>query len=90
MIIKGKTKSGFEFEFDEAVLNDMELLDALAEVVDENPLAASKVIVKILGKEQKKKLYNFLRDDNGRVPTDKVGEAFADILDSLGENGKNS
>lgn len=89
-MIKGTTKSGFEFEFSKDVLNDMELIDALADVMDDNPLAVSKVIVKILGKDQKKRLYEHLRDESGRVPATAVGEAFADFLTALGENGKNS
>ena len=42
-MIKGKTSGGFEFEIDGRVLEDMEFVDALAETVNDNPLAFSNV-----------------------------------------------
>ena len=42
-MIKGKTSGGFEFEIDGSVLEDMEFVDALAETVNDNPLAFSNV-----------------------------------------------
>lgn len=85
--LKGKTKSGFEFEFDKENI-DMELLDLLADL-DDNPALVGKVLTRLLGKEQKKALYDSVRDDNGRVPIDKVTQALIDIFNSV-QNGKNS
>ena len=53
MMIQGKTRTGFEFEVDAGVLNDMELIDALADTMNENPLAFSAVCTKLFGPEQK-------------------------------------
>ena len=90
MTIKGKTSSGFEYEVDAAVLDDMELIDALSETLDENPVSFSVVCTKLLGKDQKKRLYAHLRNEEGRVPVQAVSEAIADIFNSFGEAGKNS
>ena len=52
-MIKGKTSGGFEFEIDGSVLEDMEFVDALAETVNDNPLAFSNVCAILFGKEQR-------------------------------------
>lgn len=87
-IKKGVTASGFEFEIDDAVINDMELIDAIAESMDDNPLAFSRVCAKLLGSEQRKKLYDHVRE-NGRVPLEKISTEITDIFNSFGDNGKN-
>ena len=87
-IKKGITASGFEFEIDDAVINDMELIDAIADSMDDNPLAFSKVCAKLLGSEQRKKLYDHVRE-NGRVPLEKISTEITDIFNSFGDTGKN-
>lgn len=86
---KGILKNGFEFEVDENVLDDMELIDALSESQGENPLAISEVTKKLLGKEQRKRLYDHLRRDNGTVPIEEVSDAVVEMIEALGEAGKN-
>ena len=39
-MLKGKTKTGFEYEFDEKILKNYELVELLAEV-DDNPLVSA-------------------------------------------------
>lgn len=87
-IKKGVTSSGFEFEIDDAVIDDMELIDAIADAMDNNPFAFSRVCAKLLGSEQRKKLYDHLRE-NGRVPLEKIGAEITDIFTAFGDNGKN-
>lgn len=84
--IKGKTKSGFEFEFDRANI-DMELLDDLADMQD-NPALSGRVLVRLLGSDQKKALYDHIRDESGHVPIDKAAAELTDIFAGI-ENGKN-
>lgn len=84
-IVRGKTKSGFDFEIDKDAVNDMRFLDMLAEL-EEKPLLVSKVCLIMLGKEQKDRLYAFLEDENGRVPAEKFSDAIAEIFDAAGEN----
>lgn len=88
-MVKGKTESGFEFEIEEAQLDDMEFMEALSDVQDD-PLAFPKVCRMLLGEEQKKKLYDHLRDENGKVPIAAVNEAITEIMTISGEKLKNS
>lgn len=85
---KGRTGSGFEFEVKETAVDDMRLIEALAEI-EENPLVFAKVCKLLLGKEQKEKLYQFLEREDGTVPTKEVGATVTEILNLLGNTGKN-
>ena len=78
-MIKGTTTSGFNFEIDENTLNNMEFVDALAEV-EENPLMISTVIKMMLSPDQKKRLYDHLRTEDGRVPVEAIGVEMRDIF----------
>lgn len=84
---KGVTKSGFEYQINAELLNDMELLDAIAEMED-NPLNLSKVVRKVLGESQRKALYDHVRDESGKVTVDAVSEEFVEILCGTSQ-GKN-
>lgn len=81
-MISGRTKSGFEFEIDPDLLDDMEFIDLLAEASD-NVLLLPKVLEFILGKEQKKDLYEHLRGKNGKVSRTKVDETAGEIIEFL-------
>ena len=61
--MKGTLKNGFEFDIPDNRLDNMELVDALSEIEDNNPLAITKVANLMLGKDQKKKLYDYLRTE---------------------------
>ena len=83
-MIKGKTETGFEFKIEDEVLNDYELLELFAEV-DENPLLVPKLVKIILGKEQKNKLIEHVRDDKGRASVDRISMELENILTSSTE-----
>ena len=85
--VKGKTSSGFEFSFDDNVV-DMEMLDNLVEA-EENPAYIGKIIGLMLGKEQKKDLYDHLRDENGKVPIEKTATCLIEFFNAI-KDGKNS
>lgn len=82
-------KSGLKLEMDEKIMDNMELVDTLADAADEDPLAVSKMIKMVLGSENKKKLYNSLRTEDGRVPVAAVSDALKEIFEAFGEKGKN-
>lgn len=86
---KGKTESGFKYEIDEKVLDDMELIDAMAASQGDDPTQISTVVVKIFGADQRKKLYDHVRTEDGRVPIGKVADIITEIINSLGDDGKN-
>lgn len=86
---KGKTNSGFKYEIDENIMDDMELVDALAAAQGDDPMQISVVVSKIFGPEQKKKLYDHVRTEDGRVPIMSVADTIKEIFESMGEDGKN-
>lgn len=88
-IVKGETKTGFQFSIDRETFDNMELVDALAELEGGNPLAVSDAVRLLLGKEQRKKLYDHLREEGGRVPATKVTREITDIFSEFGKKGKN-
>lgn len=84
------TKSGFKCKIDDVVLDDMELVDAMAAAQGEDPLQMTVVLDKILGEKTKKKLYDHVRDKNGRVPVQAATDEIVEIIEALGDDGKNS
>lgn len=86
-MIKGKVRE-FDYEIDEAILDDIEFLELLGEA-DENPLLVPKVARDLLGDDQRKALYDYLRGDNGRVKTSDVVTVLLEIINSIPGSGKN-
>lgn len=80
--------NGLTLSISEDAMDDMELLDLLAQLDDGNGYAIPRVVEHLLGKEQKKKLYDAVRV-NGRSKVTAVVDAMKEILDKLGETGKN-
>lgn len=76
---KGTLDSGFEFEIDEAKIDDMRFLEDLA-AMDENPLLMPRVIERMLGKEQKERLYTHLEKD-GKVSISDFSAAISEIFE---------
>lgn len=87
-MIKGKTKSGFNYQITEARLENYELIEALTEV-EVNPLALPKTVDLLLGKEQSDKLKDHLRDEEGLVSTEKLSNEIMEIFHNEKET-KNS
>lgn len=81
---------GFSCELPDDVMDNMELVDALAEGDENNPLVLSQICKIIFGAELRKKLYDFLRTEDGRVPVASIGEAIKETFEQYGENGKKS
>ena len=89
-MVRCETRTGFVCELAENVMDNMELLDVMADETVEMAFRASAAVKMILGAEQRKKLYDHLRTEDGRVPVAAVNEALEDILQSFGKHGKNS
>ena len=81
------TKTGFELDVDEAVIDDMELFEAVADLQAGNTMTIPVIIRKICG-DSKKALYDHCRLESGRVPTQAVTEEIGAIFEAL--NAKNS
>ena len=86
-MLKGTTKSGFDYEVSDEAMNNFELIEVLAEV-DTNPLQLPRLVKMLLGDEQKKKLADHLRTESGTVPLDSISAEIMEIFQS--GNLKNS
>lgn len=87
-MLTGTLKNGFEFEIDEGALDNMELIDAMAAAQEDDPTKFSKAVLILLGEEQRNRLYEHVRKD-GRVAISDVTEAFVEIFQTIGDQGKN-
>ena len=80
-MLKGKTKSGFEYEIADERLNNYELLESMAEV-DSNPLTLPTVINLLLGKENAMALKNHVKGDGEFISTEKLSQELQEIFNS--------
>lgn len=88
-MINGVTRTGFSFSVDENCMNDMELVDILADASVDEVFRVSHVLKRLLPGDQRGALYDHLRTD-GRVPVESVAAAVEDIFAAMGQAGKNS
>lgn len=79
-MIKGKTKSGFNYHIDENILQDYELLEAIAET-EKNPIFITKVVRILLG-DDTDRLKEHVRDENGHVSIEKMNVEITEIFQS--------
>lgn len=80
----GKTSTGFAWEIDESIAEDIEFMDLLADAREDGFLMG-RVIKALLGEEQQKALYDHCRNEKGRVPMEVVGKEFEEIFNADGE-----
>ena len=87
--MKGTTKSGFEFEIDDDLFDDYEILEGLCSI-DRGETSTFPILVKdILGDDQLARLKNHVRTEKGKVPATALMNEFEEIL-SASNKGKNS
>lgn len=86
--MKGTTSSGFEYNLDETALDDYELLEDLCELDNGNTARIISALNRLLGTEQKDRLKEHLREENGRVPASKMMIEMGEIFNSV-KAGKN-
>ena len=87
-MLTGTTSTGFNYEIPDEQLDNMELLDALADADAGKLLAISRVCDLLLGKEQKQRLYDHCRTEKGNVPTTAIRDEILSIIEGQ-NNGKN-
>ena len=88
-MIKGTTKSGFNYTIQEGALDDYELLEELREIDKGTTSLIVDVIEKIIGSEQKEQLKKHVRDEAGRVSIKRMFDEIGEILRG-NQEGKNS
>ena len=87
---KIKMDSGITLEIPDNATDNMEFLELLVSIDKGDGLAMPEAVVKLIGKEQKEKLYNAIRTEDDRVPIKDVRDSLLEILQKLGDKGKNS
>ena len=81
-MVKGTTTTGFKFTIDPDAVKDMEFIELAADA-EENGLLLPKMIEHVLGKDQKKKLYDHVRNNKGRVMIEDVSDEIKEIFSAL-------
>ena len=79
-MLKGKTKSGFNYHIDEHVLQDYEFLETLA-ATEKNPLYFPELVSMLLG-DDVDKLKEHVRDDKGHVSIEKMNAEITEIFET--------
>lgn len=87
-MLTGTTSTGFEWSIEEDALDDMELLDALAEIDAGKLDAVSPACLHLLGKEQRARLYDHRRDECGRVRISDVSAELGEIISGMRDGPK--
>lgn len=87
-MITAKTNDGFEIELDENFLDDAEMIEAMTRL-GEDPSAFFILRDRMLTPENKKRLYDHLRNEKGVVPMSALDKALNELLTSF-KAGKNS
>ncbi len=78
--IEGKTSSGFEYKIDKRRLDNYELLEAISEL-ETNSFKIIDIVELLLG-ENKDKLRDHLRDEDGFVSMQKMNDEITEIFSS--------
>lgn len=94
--MKGKTKSGFEFDIDEKIFDDFDFIEAYAGIMNTDAVdgtqitAAVDMIHLLFPKDEEDRLKAFVRDKKtGRVSTTKLFNVVQEIFEAIGTPGKN-
>ena len=81
-MIKGKTKSGFEYEIADTVGDDYEILELMVRIQKNDFLAITELVDRVLGSEQKDRFKDHCRNEDGRVSTERMMTEFFEIFSS--------
>ena len=71
-MVTGKTESGFEFELKKEALDDYELVEVLHKIDKGEFGLVPEMVERLLGEEQKEKLKEHVRDENGKVSASRL------------------
>lgn len=86
-MVKGTTKSGFEFETNEKILDDMKFVRILSRIKTQ-PLYIDELAVRLLGEAKADALYTHLEDEDGIVSPEAFSNELMEIISAMGETAK--
>lgn len=82
-MIEGKLSNGYEYSIAEENLDNYETFEKLCDL-DQNPnqnlYLVREVLIDILGRQQYEDLKSFVREQDGRIGTEKMFSLLAEIL----------
>lgn len=82
-MIKGVTDNGFAFAIDEDALDDAEFLEILVAITKGDRTALPDFVLGFFGAEQKQRLYDFCRDESGRVRLSRVELEIKGVFEAI-------
>ena len=85
-MFSGVTESGFRFEIDEEVMDDMEFLEILVDISKGDKSKLPDFVLAFFGAEQKARLYDHCRSEKGRVRLSKVEEEIKSVFGAIRDN----
>ena len=87
-MFKGKTSSGFEYDTSENIGNDYRFVKALAKMnskTDDQFNGMVEVVDLVLG-DRESDLMEFVKEEDGTIPTDKVLAIVKEIVEEIGKS----
>ena len=78
-VVKGKTKTGFEFELDNELIDDYEVLE-MYEDITETGLGVRKLLIKLIGEDGYNRLKEHCRKKDGTISAKRIGHEMNDIM----------
>lgn len=87
---KTATISGVELTVDPSLFDDLDVLDALDQINEGNPLRVAGLLRKLTGEK-----YNAVRDalrdpETGRIPVERATEFFGELMAAMSPNSSGS
>lgn len=89
-MISGVTESGFHFEIEEEVMDDMEFLEILVDITKGDKSQLPAFVLAFFGKEQKARLYDHCRSEKGRVSLSRIETEVKGVFDAIRNGGEES
>ncbi len=89
-VIEVKSDRGFKCTIEKDALMDVELFDDLVALENGDVSNLTKICNTLLGDEQRKEFYEFLRNEKGRILFTTLASELMSIFKNAGEVTKNS
>ena len=78
-VVKGKTKTGFEYELDTELIDDYEVLE-MYEDTKETGLGVRKLLTRLISEDGYNRLKEHCRKKDGTISAKRIGHEMNDIM----------